>query len=203
MTVEVFLNKFWSYYLLLEDKFEQSIRYVELDVDNYATYSIDFVNQIQAIGSEIDVIMKVMSGFAHTDRKCITDYATVILNNYPDIVNWEVRSRDILHKPFEGWTQANASSSLPWWEAYNAVKHGRDGNFKQANLGNVVKALMGLYLLEMLFFKRLTNQENLPDILKRESNIFSIVGWQNEYISGRDTVLKVTGKTLQINSVSR
>lgn len=203
MTVEIFLNKFWSYYLLLEDKFEQSIRYVELDVDNYATYSIDFVSQIQSIGSEIDVIMKVMSGFCFTDRKNIADYASVILGAYPDIVNWEVKSRNIVCKPFEGWTQVNAASSLSWWEAYNSVKHGRDGNFRNANLENVLKSLMGLYLLEMLFFKTLTTQENLPDVLKKESYLFSIVGWENEYISGRDTILRVDGTTLHINSIGK
>lgn len=83
MTVNDYLDKFWRYYLILEERFENSIRYVELNTDNFSTYSIDFVNQIQMIGSEIDVIMKSMSGFNATDRKSIADYATAILANYP------------------------------------------------------------------------------------------------------------------------
>ena len=86
MTVEIFLDKFWRYYLILEERFENATRYVELNTDNYAVYSIEFVNQIQTISSEIDVIMKSMSGFRANDRKNITDYKFIklfeLINNY-------------------------------------------------------------------------------------------------------------------------
>lgn len=183
MTVNIFVDKFWRYYLILEERFENSTRYVELNADNFSTYSIDFVNQIQMIGSEIDVIMKSMSGFNATDRKNIKDYATVILSDYPDIVNWEVKVREISYKPFEGWNIANAASSLSWWESYNNVKHGRDGNFKEASLKNALYALMGLYLLEMLYFKKLADEEDVPDVLDKESEMFSIVGWNSRCTS--------------------
>ena len=195
MTVEIFLDKFWRYYLILEERFENATRYVELNTDNYAVYSIEFVNQIQTISSEIDVIMKSMSGFSANDRKNITDYATVLLTNYPDIVNLEVKIRDITYKPFEGWNQANAADSLSWWSAYNDVKHGRDGNFKEANLQNVLHALMGLYLLEMLYFKKLSDKENVPDILNKPSELFSVVGWQG----WTNLIGKVNGTTLELN----
>lgn len=201
MTVNIFLDKFWRYYLILEERFENSIRYVELSVDNFLTYSIDFVNQIQMIGSEIDVIMKSMSGFCADDRKCIADYATKILADYSDIVNREVKVRDILCKPFEGWNTAYAASSLPWWEAYNHVKHGRDDNFKEASLENVLNALMALYLLEMLYFKKLADDENKPDVIRDSSKLFSIVGWQSKYSTMNKMIFKFENETLYTETV--
>lgn len=192
MTVDSFLDKFWRYYLILEERFENSIRYVELNADNFSTYSIDFVNQIQMIGSEIDVIMKSMSGFSSDDRKCITDYAKKILADYSDIVDREVKSRDILCKPFEGWSVENAASSLPWWDAYNHVKHGRDGNFKEANLKNTLYSLMALYLLEKLYYKKLADEEGVPDALKKESELFSISGWKSNSCYGSELLVNFT-----------
>ena len=61
------------------------------------------------------------------------------VNNYLD-----KKVRDISQKPFVGWNMVNAASSLPWWVAYNNVKHGRDGNFREASLENVLNALMAL-----------------------------------------------------------
>lgn len=203
MTVNNFLDKFWKYYLILEERFENSIRYVELQRDNYSTYSIDFVNQIQMIGSEIDVIMKAMSGFCATDRKNIADYASVILVKYPDIVNWEIKVRDIVYIPFGGWNASNAASSLPWWEAYNDVKHGRDGNFKKASLENTLNALMALYLLEMLYFKKIAEDENKPDVIVDGSKIFSIIGWQSKYNSMSSLIYKFENETLYTETMHR
>ena len=193
MTVDIFLDNFWRYYLILEERFENSIRYVELNEDNLSTYSIDFVNQLQMIGSEIDVIMKSMSGFSSDDRKCISDYAPIILSDYSDIVNQEVKARDILRKPFKGWNTESTASSLPWWNAYNHVKHGRDGHFKEANLENTLCSLMALYMLEKMYFKKLADEGGLPDALKKESELFSISGWKTNSYYGSELLVSISG----------
>lgn len=200
MTVNNFLDKFWRYYLILEERFEDSLRYVELNADNFSTYSIDFVNQMQMIGSEVDVLMKSMSGFNATDRKCISDYAVVILTVYPDIVNWEVKARDISNKPFAGWNVSNAASSLSWWDAYNNVKHGRDGNFKEASLENTLNLLMALYLLEMLYFKNLADSESKPDVIMDGSRLFSIVGWKSRCMPLSKMHVEISGETLKLEN---
>lgn len=194
MTVDNFLNKFWKYYIILEERFEGTTRYVELTEDNYSTYSIDFVNQIQTIGSEIDVIMKSMCGLNSTDRSTITKYATIILNDYPDIVSFEVKARDISYKPFDGWNAERAADSLSWWSAYNNVKHGRNENFKDANLKNVLNALMALYLLEMLYFKKIADDNEAPDTLIDASKMFYIVGWETRYIGTKKFIARIMGE---------
>jgi len=55
-------------------------------------------------------------------------------------------------KPFEPW-KANrgqpdtGGSTLNWYQAYNASKHGRQEEFKKANLENLVMAVAGLLVL--------------------------------------------------------
>ncbi|MBN2018637.1 MAG: hypothetical protein JW749_00245 [Sedimentisphaerales bacterium] len=49
-------------------------------------------------------------------------------------------------QPFGGWNAINAAQSLPWWQAYQNVKHNRIINREQATLENAVKALAGLFL---------------------------------------------------------
>ena len=183
MKADEFLDTFWRYYLVLESKFEIATQYVEVCTNNYSTYSLEFVNQIQTICSEVDVIMKSMCGFASKDRKCITDYAKILLNDIPDLVNREVTIRNISIKPFARWNEKNASKSLKWWNAYQKIKHGRDGTFHFASLENTLKSIKALYLLERIYFKRCADEENKPDVFSRDSSLFSTNVKECNYIS--------------------
>ena len=200
MNAEEFVNVYWRYYLILEEHFENIMRFVELDEDNYSTFSLEMVKQIQSTCSEVEMVMKKMCGFTSDDRKTITDYATVLLNVYPDISAWEVKSGKIIEKPFGEWQATCADQSLSWWNAYNKVKHGREGNFREANLKNALKSLMGLFLLEMLHYKKLTDNESKQDIIPFSSKLFSIVGWSTRYIAMQDLIGKFDGENFHLNN---
>jgi hypothetical protein len=43
--------------------------------------------------------------------------------------------------PFEGWSAANPTQSLVWYDAYNKTKHDREENLKLATLHNAVRAV--------------------------------------------------------------
>lgn len=58
MNRKEFLINYWQYYKVLEDDFINVTKYIKLSEDNYSTYSDEFVKQLQAIGSEFDVICK-------------------------------------------------------------------------------------------------------------------------------------------------
>ncbi len=199
MTTQEFLSNFWDYYLILEEKFEKSTRYVQLSSDNYATYSIEFVNQIQTICSEVDVVMKIMSGLEEKERCTIKDYAEIILKKYREIVEWEIVAKGIRCKPFEGWETNNASKSLPWWNAYNNVKHNRNINLKEANLKNVLHSLMGLYLLEMMYFKKLADEENVIDTPKKRSILFTIKDWKRNRFWGDEIEIEKIGELVNVD----
>jgi hypothetical protein len=47
-------------------------------------------------------------------------------------------------QPFEEW--ASPGAALPWYRAYNAVKHDREKNFKEATLKNMIAAAGAAYV---------------------------------------------------------
>jgi hypothetical protein len=53
--------------------------------------------------------------------------------------------------PFRSWASAQP---LPWYQAYNAVKHDRLKNFPAANLENVLLAVAGLFVCLVTAFER-------------------------------------------------
>lgn len=49
--------------------------------------------------------------------------------------------------PFEGWDNEKPTQSLPWYDAYNAVKHDRERNFRRATLRYVFHAVAAVAVM--------------------------------------------------------
>lgn len=185
MNREDFLLKYWQYYMALENDFIKTNRYVQLDTNNYETFSIEFTKQYQAICSEIDVVCKEICNFyGDTTSGKFPQYTSTILTNYADItrktINVGLNSR-IKLVPFKDWEKDPNYKSPKWWSDYNSVKHSRHINFKNANLKNVLSSLSGLYILEKYLLKdicqKTSNDYDIPD---RDSEIFEIAGWETK-----------------------
>jgi hypothetical protein len=50
-------------------------------------------------------------------------------------------------EPFRSWDASKPSESLPWYDAYNATKHDREGALHRATLDNVVSAMAGVVVM--------------------------------------------------------
>ena len=178
MTRDEFISKYWNHYLILEEDFIKTNRYVDLDESNFKVYSVEFLKQLQAICSEVEALFKEISGItAIKGTFTINDYAKFILSKdswMSDIVekNINIKRKDIRLTPFKNWDENRASKSLSWWKDYNSVKHNRIINYKKANLKNVLDSLSALYLLEMYLLKKVCKEKNNKnDIPDRESNL--------------------------------
>jgi hypothetical protein len=44
-------------------------------------------------------------------------------------------------RPFAGWDRARPTDSLPWYDRYNAVKHGREAEFHKATVEAMIHAM--------------------------------------------------------------
>lgn len=194
MEREAFLQNYWNYYLVLENRFINAVNYVALNSDNYNTYSFEFVNLILLIGSELDVTMKYLSGISEGDRASIQNYADKILVEYPEILTREIKIQGMADtcKPFEGWNVDHPADSLVGWNAYNSVKHGRVSNLKEAKLINVLNLLACLYVIENYVLKDVAEENDDIDIPHQDSKLFVLKDWKRKYISSADIVLKQT-----------
>lgn len=198
MTREDFLEKYWNFYLMLERKFVASLQYVELDERNYSTFSMEYVSQILNIGSEIEVVIKELLDIPQTERKNITDYIRGLETKYSDIFSRKIKVKKYEIAPFDGLDKEKPSD-LFWWKAYNEVKHGRGINFENANLKNTITLLATLYLLEMYLLKKCITEEE-PDIVDKETELFSIIDWQTKCLPINRTHMKLEGTTLHFNT---
>lgn len=92
MTINEFKNEYWNYYLTLETDFLAAERYVAIDENNFATYSVEYIKQYQSICSEIDVILKAYCKFFgdKTEADSIWKYAKVICKERADLIAREV-----------------------------------------------------------------------------------------------------------------
>lgn len=205
-TLEEFLQRYWTYYLLLEKDFLTTERYLAIDSLNSSAFSNEYIKQYQAICSEIDVIAKSYCKELDSrfNGKSINTYCKCIVDNNPDFASRTVklRDRDIQITPWKDWTytmvaQKNGSTrpeadNPDWWNKYNKIKHNRTTTdnetglpyYKLANQKNVLNALAALYQLE-LYYYRLLHQKyfpNDPDMPGPDSKICEVDNWGNTWI---------------------
>ena len=68
--------------------------------------------------------------------------------------DWVVELKDYNLKfmPFSGWSLDQATRSIPWYEAYNKVKHDREANFECGSLRAVLESAAALHILQAAQF---------------------------------------------------
>lgn len=169
---------------MLERRFIESIEYVELHKDNYGTFSNGYALLIQAIGAELDTVFKEFCGFNTSDRKSITDYAQYILRNNSDIINIKMilQEYDMEIQPFQNWNLTQPGQTLEWWTAFTDIKHDRYEKIKQANQKNVLNILGALYLLEMMYLQKITDNTPELDVFGESSSLFTLKSWSSKAI---------------------
>lgn len=184
---------------MLEEKFKNTLNYVELNWQNAATFSNEYALLLQSIGAELDNFFKLYCGFAPEDRKNIKDYCTFVLNDYSDIVNRKVLipERNMGFWPYQGWNAENPAQSLTFWDGFCKIKHSRYANIQVANQKNVLYALGALYLLEMKYLSKIATS-NEPDVPNKKSELFELDNWTYRFIPMGEGFACVDGKVCQI-----
>lgn len=163
-----FIWQYWRFFETLENDFLATERFVSLDEDNYDTFSVEYNRLYQSIGSEIDVIAKLLCNLLG-DHKAdkIYDYYKTITSYCGMFTDEQVCiNRSVTIKPWDKWIIKNMNGkeklfNPEWWSLYNKVKHNRQTvctdnkskwydkpYYKCATQYNVLSALAGLYILE-------------------------------------------------------
>jgi len=137
---------------IILDDLESIFRVLTPNRRNKKAYGNAIRNVIIMACTEIDMLMKYtlkQNGKELTDNQYNTnEYVKLLepmrLNEYQLSFN---RHGLGLFSPFWRWSKDNTTKSIWWYDAYNKIKHDREGNFKLANLGNAVNAVMALAIV--------------------------------------------------------
>lgn len=140
-------NLHWNYFLALEQDIIRLSRFIELDKDNFATFSPEITKIYLASASEFDIVSKnicLMYCEGEGDYDKLGGRYTCMKEKM-HLFKEEVfiHKYDLSFKPFEDWSLGQAPA---WWTKYNKVKHHRDSNYRDGNLGNCLNCMSGLFL---------------------------------------------------------
>lgn len=163
--------RYWHHFLALESDFAATSRFVEFSTQNFTTFSIEYAKLLLAIGSEVDVLCKIIcEKIDSTAKPKNIDHYRACMTAHTQITSEEVliRRYNLAFKPWSDW----ASEKNPgWWRSYNNVKHQRDSHFSEANLENCANAISGLFAVVIYCHKAEKSVDSLepsPILLGRE-----------------------------------
>lgn len=188
MTDERFMNLYWKQFLMIEKEFRKSLQFISLAVDNLDSYSDFYAKILLQIGSEIDVVAKILCKEINAGNVAenIKDYSKELLQAFPELEYVSVQCNDITVIPWKDWSV----STPTWWLVYNGVKHNRgmiktyEGitkeNYKFASMKNIVSSLAGLYLLELYLYNQVIDANPHTDTPIPGSRLFKAIdyGWE-------------------------
>lgn len=164
--------RYWQHFLALEADFAGTSRYVEFSQKNFATFSIEYAKLLLAIGSEVDVLCKIICEKLDSvaKRGNIEDYRTC-MTAHSQVAGEEVlvRRYNLTFQPWEAWAHGKNPA---WWRSYNKVKHQRDLYSHEANLENCANAISGLFVVVLYCHKAERSTDALepyPVLLGREN----------------------------------
>jgi hypothetical protein len=91
-------------------------------------------------------------------------------------------------KPFANWNSAKPTEGLPWYDAYNAVKHDREGHFERATLEYAFEAVTACVIMAVAQFGIPQIVYSQPEV-KAFFNIVEFPRWSEEDFYIRDSIL--------------
>jgi len=139
------------------DAMESLFRYVEPSKDNLSAFGHKIREALILACTEVESAWRSVLEANSSKKK--TSYTT---SDYFSLVEplrlkkWSVSLKDYpdlgSYSPFLSWEKSNPTKSLPWYDAYNAVKHHREERFQMASLGNLIKAAAALHIMQSAQF---------------------------------------------------
>jgi hypothetical protein len=138
----------WFYYRILEESVLAVSRCVAFTNENKSAYGDEIAGLIVCVGSELDTNMKMLLG---VEKGNIVSYikAISVRCNGIQAVTLTIQNTKMTVTPYRS-IDVSGHKALGWWASYNAVKHNRYKNIKEANVENLVHLIGGLYIINSL-----------------------------------------------------
>ena len=163
-------NNYWPIYKNLEEETLQLTKYIQFSDDQLDVYSMHIADLIMRIAVEIEALSKELYKDNHgpdifdengKKRNLLFDIDCIkYLNDKWGICNREImvscssfyftKNENRVIKPLKR-ANYNGDKGAVWNRAYQAVKHDRRNNLMKGNIGNLIKSLGALYILNIYY----------------------------------------------------
>jgi len=151
-------ERYWSYYLSIEEMFKKTNQYVSHSNENQKTYSDEFAKIILLSCSEIDSLLKIVCKYKEIPNNGknynMVSYSKALIK-VEEIHNWafatspmtSIKEFGIIVYPFKDLNTCKKHGGLSWWEDYQKLKHNRLSNAEVGNLYNASCSLVAHYMI--------------------------------------------------------
>lgn len=141
---------------LLIDELTNVFKVIEPIPENKNTYGHQLRNILILACTEVENLLKSflkVHGYPKDGNLTMTDYWLVNKHlHLGQTYSTFFRYNDWgIVRPFEAW-EAAEYTPLPWYAAYNRVKHDREGNFKEATLENAILSVAAVGIILVMMF---------------------------------------------------
>lgn len=192
MTREEFIISCWNYYLYLEEDFIKLTRYISIHSNNYKAFSDEIHKQLLSVAMEFENINKEISKELgnELDERCnIIGFGKWLFNstiNYKDIIiEIKFSKENLILNPFkkEEFEEKDGKKTeqMPWWRAYNKIKHNRYESYFDVNFEHLLNALAALLYCEMYLVREIGRKTKDMDVPNSYSEIFEVKDWQTKH----------------------
>lgn len=166
-------------YQNLQNALNELFNYIEPSTFNLKTYGHKIRELLILACTEVEyLLLKTLTqnGYSIKTRYSMDDYVKC-----KDILGLEKFEVELIQypalkvfKPFYDWDVSKPTQTLPWYKAYNSVKHNRGDGITDANLEHVLDSMSAIHvLLESQYgknifqpWKRLTDDKSIYKTLK-------------------------------------
>lgn len=139
-------------YQNIQASLDQLFNYIEPSIANLSAYGHKIRELLILACTEVEcLLVKTLleNGYQQRDRYSTNDY--VKLKSILGLDRFEVKLTQYpslkAFKPFHGWDDGNPTKTLPWYNAYNSVKHNRSDNITDANFEHLLDAMSAIHIL--------------------------------------------------------
>ena len=134
---------------ILLEKMEEIINFIEPSSQSMQAYSYKLRELLILSCTEVENILRFYTPNPSGKILNTTDYVQIL--HKVALGQYKISFVDCVNKfackPFENWNSSSATQSIPWYDAYNKVKHDKANNFKEATLKNCLNAVAAVIVL--------------------------------------------------------
>ena len=187
-------NLYWPIYKNIENEFLSIARTIHIDDKQLHVYSskigellLRTVVEIESLSKKLffenggeksadyEQLMFDKDCLRYLDYKWTLNKKKVIVSSH--ILYLEENTNRIL-RPFKKATSGRLNSD-PWFSAFQSIKHDRVNNLEKSNIKNLIRALSGLFLLNVynLDYKQNLGKDSTPQNIDTSfgSDLFSLL----------------------------
>lgn len=131
-------------------------RFIEPTKDNASSYGHRIRELLILVCTEIETSWRSIledNNYKGRSKKRYTTQDYIKLKKPLCFDEWSVSLKDYPSfgalKPYKKWDAQKPTSSLLWYDAYNAVKHHRENEFNKATLSTLLDAMAALHVLQV------------------------------------------------------